>query len=334
LLRASYGRYYDAVHGNNYIYPGPAATDWSIYTYDWDIGDYVLWYTIPGEIGFTIDPKLKNPYADVFSLGLERELLPNLSAGAAYIYKKEKDLLGWEDRGAHYAQVNLESPDNGRVYPAFTQTSELGTTNDYWITNPPTFGHTYQAVIFSLSKRYANNWQFYGSATWSKAEGLDVTAHSTHSWALLLNTGGFGKDPNDLTNSSGLLNHDRTWIFKIQASYSFPWGIVASVNYLYQTGVPIPTFVRVYPEQGVQKILAEPKGPDRLKPWSLLDLRLQKTFDLYKSLRLDAMVDVFNLFNSATITADRSYDGWMQTYNEPSEIFYPRRLQVGLRLKF
>jgi Carboxypeptidase regulatory-like domain/TonB dependent receptor-like, beta-barrel len=334
LLRASYGRYYAAIHGNNYIYPGPAATDWTIYTYDWDIEGWSKWYTIPGEMGYTIDPNLKNPYADVYSVGLERELLPNLSVGATYIYKEEKDLLGWEDRGATYVPVSLVSPDNGQTYPAYNQTSELGTSNQYWITNPSTFGHTYQAAILSLSKRYSNNWQLFTSVTWSKAEGLDVTAHSTHSWALLLNTGYFGRDPNDLTNSTGLLNHDRTWIFKLQASYTFPWEIVASLNYLYQTGTPIPTFVRIYPDQGQQHILAEPKGPVRYDPWSLLDLRLQKTFNLYKSLRLDAMVDAFNLFNSATVTVDRSHDLWEQAYNEPSEIFYPRRLQVGLRLRF
>jgi outer membrane receptor protein involved in Fe transport len=334
LLKASYGRYYEAIHGNNFIKPGPAATDMNVYQYNWDIGDYELWYTQPGELGYTVDPKLRNPYADVFSLGLERELLPNLSAGATFIYKKEKDLLGWEDRGATYEQITQVSPDNGQTFTVFNQTSELGTSNDYWIVNPAAFGHTYQALIFTLAKRYSNNWQFYASLTWSKAEGLDVTAHSTSSWALLLNTGGFGKDPNDLTNAKSLLNQDRTWIFKMQASYSFPWGIVASLNYLYQTGVPIPTFVRVYPDQGVQKILNQPKGPDRLKPWSLLDFRLQKTFNLYKSLRLDAMIDAFNLFNSATVTADRSYDFWALTYNEPSYIFYPRRLQVGLRLKF
>jgi len=334
LLKASYGRYYDAVHGNNYIYPGPAVTDWSIYTYDGDIEDYVLWYTIPGDVGYTVDPQLRNPYADIFSLGLERELLPNLSAGATFIYKKEKDLLGWEDRGATYEQVNLVSPDNKETYPAFNQTSELGTSNDYWITNPRTFGHTYQALIFNFAKRYANNWQFYTSLAWSRAEGLDVTARGTGSWALLLNTGGFGKDPNDLTNAKGLLNHDRTWIFKLQASYSFPWGILASLNYLYQTGVPSGTIVRVYPEQGNRKILAEPKGPDRYKPWSLLDFRLQKTFNFYKSLRLDAMIDVFNLLNSATVTGYRSHNLYEQTYNEPSDIFYPRRVQMGLRLRF
>jgi len=338
LLKASYGRYYSAIYGNNYTYPGPAVTDWSIYTYDWDIEDFVLWYTVPAEMGYTVDPKLRNPYADVFSLGLERELIPNLSAGATFIYKKEKDLLGYEDRGATYEQINLVSPDNGNTYVAFNQTSELGTSNDYWIVNPSTFGHTYQALIFSLAKRYSNNWQFYASLTWSKAEGLDVTALNTSpfslSWGLLLNSNGFGKDPNDLTNAEGLLNHDRTWIFKLQASYSFPWGILASMNYLYQTGAPTATIVRVYPDQGPRKILAEPKGPDRYKPWSVLDFRLQKTFDIYKSLRLDVMFDVFNLFNSATVTDYRSHRLYEQAYNEPSDMFYPRRLQLGFRLKF
>jgi outer membrane receptor protein involved in Fe transport len=334
LLKASYGRYYDAVHGNNYIYPGPAATDWSISYWDSSIEDWALWYTIPGEIGYTVDPNLRNPYADVFSLGLERELLPNLSLGATFIYKKEKDLLGWEDKGATYEQITAVSPDNGQTYTVFNQTSELGTSNDYWITNPSAFGHTYQALILALSKRYANNWQFYASLTWSRAEGLDVTAHSMSSWALLLNTGGFGRDPNDLTNAEGLLNHDRTWIFKLQGSYSFPWGILAGVNYLYQTGVPIPIYVRVFPDQGLQQILAEPRGSVRYKPWSLLDFRLQKTFDIYGSLRLDGMIDVFNLFNAATVTGSRSYNLWAQTYHEPNAIFYPRRLQIGLRLKF
>jgi hypothetical protein len=334
LLKASLGRYYEAVHGNNYMYPGPAVTDWSIYTYDSSTGSYVLWYTIPGTVGFTVDPNLKNPYADVLSLGLERELRPNLSVGATFIYKREKDLLGYEDRGATYEKIDLVSPDNGKTYPVFNQTSKLGTSNDYWIANPPSFGHTYKALILNFAKRYANNWQLYTSLTWSRAEGLDVTALGTGSWALLLNTGGFGKDPNDLTNAKGLLNHDRTWIFKVQASYSFPWGILAGLNYLYQTGVPTGTVVRVYPDQGNRKILAEPKGPKRYKPWSMLDLRLQKTFSIYKSLRLDAMLDVFNLLNSGTVTGYRSHNLWQLTYNEPSSMFYPRRAQIGLRLKF
>jgi len=332
LLKASYGRYYDANHHDNWSYPGPAATDMNVYYYDWGTEAYEFWYTIPGEMGYTVDPKLRNPYADIFSLGLERELMPNLSVGATFIYKKENDLIGWEDRGGIYEQISAVSPDNGQTYTVFNQTSALG-SNDYWITNPSGYGQTYKALIFSFAKKYSNNWQLYASLTWSKAEGISIVSHETDSWALA-NSANFGKDPNDYINADGPLNHDRTWIFKLQVSYSFPWGILASMNYLYQTGVPIPLYTRVYPDQGLRQILAEPRGPDRHKPWNLLDFRLQKTFNIYKSLRLDAMIDVFNLFNSATVTAYRSHDLWALAYNEPSFIFYPRRIQVGLKLRF
>lgn len=332
LLKTSYGRYYDANHHDNWSYPGPAVSDLNVYYYDWDIEDYALWYTISGEMGFVIDPKLKNPYADIFSLGLERELMPNLSVGATFIYKKEKDLIGWEDRGATYEEISMVSPDNGQTYTVFNQTSELG-SNEYWITNPSRYGQTYSALMFTLAKRYSDNWQLYTSLTWSKAEGINIMSHTTSSWALAT-SGKFGKDPNDYTNADGPLNHDRTWIFKLQTSYSFPWGILASMNYVYQSGVPIPTFVRVYPDQGLRKILAEPRGPDRYKPWNLVDFRLQKTFIIYKSLSLDAMIDVFNLFNSATVTNYRSKNLWALSYQDPSFMFYPRRIQIGLKLRY
>lgn len=339
LLKASYGRYYDANIHDAWSYPGPGNSDFSLYSYDWGIEDYVLWYTIPGEMGWNIDRKLRNPYADTFSLGLERELLPNLSVGATFIYKKEKDLIGWEDRGATYEQISLVSPDNSQTYTAYNQTSEWG-SNEYWITNPPEYGQTYRALIFSFAKRYSNNWQLYGSLTWSKAEGINIVSRiasgSYTSWALAT-AGNFGKDPNDYINADGPLNHDRTWIFKLQASYSFPLGILASMNYLYQTGTPIPTFVRIYPDQNPdwgRPIFAEPRGADRYESWSMLDFRLQKTFDIHKTLKLQATLDVFNVFNSAKVTEYRSYDLWALSYKEPDFIFYPRRIQVGLKLTF
>jgi hypothetical protein len=308
------------------------------YYYDGDIANNVLGDIIPGDMGWNLDPELRNPYADVFSLGLERELMPNLSVGATFIYKKEKDLIGWEDRGGIYEEISMVSPDNGQTYTVFNQTNALD-SNDYWITNPPEYGQTYRALIFSLAKRYSNNWQLYASLTWSKAEGVNIVSNITSgykSWALAT-AGSVGKDPNDYTNADGPLNHDRTWIFKLQVSYSFPWGILASMNYVYQTGIPIPTFVRIFPNQNPywgRSIFAEPRGSDRYKPWNLFDFRLQKTINIYKSLNLDAMIDVFNLFNSGTVTAFQSHDAWAVAYNEPSFMFYPRRIQIGLKLRF
>jgi hypothetical protein len=342
LLRASIGRYYDAQLMSNWNWPGPNVTDWSMFSWNgssWDLVDFV-----PGAMNYTVDPHLKNPYADQYSVGLDRELLPNFSVGATYIYKHEKNLIGWEDRGATYEKVDMVSPDNGETYAVWNQTSASG-TNDFWITQPSRFGErfeqTYKAAMFSLTKRYAKNWLLSASVTWSRMKGLTNTAHSLSQQAMIWYTKYYGQDPNDLINARGYLSNDRTWVVKVSASYSFPWGILASVNYLYQTGKPIPTFVRVYPDQGERTILAEPRGRERFPGWSVLDLRLQKTFHIYKTAHLSAMIDVFNVFNSNTVIGyfsdypkNPGYYVWSDAYHKPDEIFFPRRGQIGLRLEF
>ncbi len=337
LLRASFGRYYDALHIANWEYPGPGVTDWFMYKWDQENQEYVLWDMVPGKMGYAIDPNLKNPYADQYSLGIEREFLPNFSISATFIYKTEKNLIGFEDRGADYEKTDMVSPDNGKTYSVWNQISDLG-TNDYWLTNPSrfgeTFGQVYKSFQFEIKKRYAHNWQLSASLVWSKADGLNMSAHSIYQQAMTWYVGGFGKDPNDLINAKGFMNNDRTWIFKLSASYSFPWGIMASTNFIYQTGVPIPAFLRVYPNQGVRQILAEPRGNERFKPWTLFDLRLQKTFIVYKTWKIYAFVDVFNVFDSNTVLGYASYNTWSESYREPNSIFYPRRLQIGLRLEF
>jgi hypothetical protein len=107
------------------------------------------------------------------------------------------------------------------------------------------------------------------------------------------------------------------------------------LNYVYQTGKPIPTYVRIYPDQGVREILASPRSDDnRLKPWSMLDLRLQKTLGLYKTMKFMLTFDIFNVFNSNTVTDNASYNRWAENYNAPLSIFFPRRTQLGLRINF
>ena len=161
--------------------------------------------------------------------------------------------------------------DNGITYPVWNQTSPLG-SNDYRITNPPGYEQTYKAAILALNKKYSDNWLLSASLTWSRNTGLNNIAYSA---------GNFGKDPNDLVNSTGLLQFDRLWMFKVQAGYNFPWDIMASLNYVYQTGTPLFTLVRIFglnqdpPDTG-RTIMAEPRSDDkRLKAWSMLGFRLE-----------------------------------------------------------
>jgi hypothetical protein len=336
LLKASYGRYYEALLISNWESPGPGVTDWDKYYWDGNSQTWILIDTIPGVMGYTVDPKLKNPYADQISFGLEREILPNFSLGATFLYKNEKNLLGWEDRGGEYEKINLVSPDNGQTYTVYNQVGNLG-SNDYWITNPSRFERfeqTFKAGIFELKKRFSNNWQLSASLTWAKSSGLNATGHSLAQQATIWHTGKYAQDPNDLINARGALPQDRRWVFKLQGSYLLPWDISLSLNYLYQTGNSIPTFVRVYPNQGVRRILSQPREKDRYHSWNMVDFRIQKTFEVYKSVKVQAILDVFNLLNANTTLGFASYNYWASDYKKPNDIFYPRRLQLGLRLEF
>jgi outer membrane receptor protein involved in Fe transport len=334
LLKASYGRYYDALMMSNWSYPGPNATDWNVYYYDWDLEDFVFWYSYSGASTYTLDPDLKNPYADLFSIGIERELLPDFAIGASYIYKKQKDLIGLEDRAGIYESVSMVSDDNGQTYTVLNQIN-VG-TKEVWLTNPSEYEQIYQAFMLTLNKRYSHNWMLSASLIYSKSEGLNMIGHNTGAsqQAMIWYNDGFGSDPNDLINAYGLMQSDRPWILKVQGSYTFPWDILASLNYIYQTGRPIPSFTGFYLDQGWRSVLAEPRGDDRFPNWSMLDLRLQKTFNIGDIVKFHAIFDVFNVFNSDTVTYYAGYSIWSSLYRQPEWIFYPRRLQIGVKLEF
>lgn len=333
LLRASYGRYYEGLQIGTWEGPGPNVTDWYKYIWNENTTSWTLAYVTPGEMGYSIDPNQKAPYSDQITLGLERELLADFSIGATFIYKKMKDLVCWEDRGATYEQISMVSPDNGQSYTVWNQTSPLG-SNDYWITNPPGFEQTYWGALFSLNKRYSKNWMMHASLNWSKSEGLVPGSTWEMQNSILIYTQ-YGKDPNDLINAKGSLQNDRRWVFKAQMGYSFPWSILASVNYFYQTGRPFPIYVRIYPDQGVRNLFAEPRSQrNKFESESILDFRLQKTFNIYNTLKIHAIFDVFNVFNSNTVTSYGSYRLWSQSYQQNRAIFWPRRIQVGLLLEF
>jgi len=337
LFKASYGRYYVYAYMANWEWPGVNAPP--LYIYTWNGADWELVDVVPTEARFTMDPKIKHPYTDQFSIGIEREILPNLSVGLTGIYKTSADMFGVEDRGATYEQVERVSPDNGQTYLVWNQVSGPE-TNAYWLTNPKGWEQKYRGLIFTLDKRYANRWMMNASVTWSKADGLNMSSRSSGGYGmsqtLTWYTGNFGEDPNDLINAKGPLNLDKRWLIKLSLGYNLPLDILVSFNYLYQSGRPTLKNVRIpdLNQPFVVRIQAEPKGKERFEDQHLLNLRVEKAFTLHKTAKLRFMVDIFNLLNNATVTRWRSSDVWRATYQQVSAIPYPRRAQVGVKFEF
>ena len=332
LLKAHLGRYYDAIHVANWNFPGPGATD--KFYYQWSGTDWELYDFEPAGKQYTMDPDLRNPYADQITVGLERVLFTDSLVSATYIYKYERDKLGWEDRAATFEEVQRVSLDNGKTYTAYNRTSAPD-AHDFWQTNPEGYEQEYRAFILAFTKRYSNNWQMNTSLMWSHSYGLTMSAHSLGQMGMTWYSYNFGKDPNTLINSTGDLQTDRRWVFKLSGSYNFPMGILFGVNFIYWTGVPRPIFVRI-PDlaQGFTRILAEPRGDTRNPGLSSLSIRLQKTFAIHESLRLHVMLDAFNVTNDDTLREYVSNNFWSPNFNEGTWIVGPRRVQVGFKLEF
>jgi len=174
------------------------------------------------------------------------------------------------------------------------------------------------------------------SLTYSKSEGLNTLARATDARQQgIIWMGDYsGRDPNDLINAYGRMPSDRPWILKVQAGYTLPWDILAGFNWIYQTGRPYLSFTGFRLNQGFRKVIAEPRGDDRFPNWSMIDFRLQKTFNISDAVKFHAIFDLWNVFNANTDTGYASYDMWKSTYLETNDILYPRRLQIGLRLQF
>jgi len=336
ILKGHYGLYYDALYAGTIEWPGPNASDWNAFW--WNGSEWEFYYFIPGTGSWNIDPNLKPVYGHQFLVGVEREVVPDFSVGLMGVYKIMKNFPGLENSAGIYEMVPMISPDNDQTYNVYNQIN-VGDYN-YVTTNPEGFEQSYKGLILNLNKRYSNKWLFNASVTLSRSEGYsNISAGAGTGWqvSIMSSSGNYsrGKDPNDWLNGRGLMQHDRTWVLKTQFGYTFPFDILASVNFQYMTGRPYMWRVRVYPDQGRRRILAEPRSSEhRFDSLNMLDFRVQKTFLFGDRLRLSAIIDVYNLLNTDTVTRFASYDLWSSAFLQPRSIPFPRRAQVSIKLEF
>jgi len=248
------------------------------------------------------------------------------------MHKTEGNSLGWEGRNTTYDSMQWVSPDNGQTYTVFDRT---GGPAETWQTNPEGYSQKYDAFIFTLDKKYSKNWMMNASLTWSHSTGLNMRAKSTSQHNLTSYSGGFGKDPNDLINAEGDLQHDKRWVVKFTGGYNLPWDIFLGTYFTYQTGRPRPAQTRISGlEQGPVEILAEPRGESRYPSFYTLSLRAQKTFRFSGSWKLKVMLDVFNVTNDDTFRSWRSNSMWRDTFTESSGLPDPISVQLGFKLEF
>jgi hypothetical protein len=267
-----------------------------------------------------IDPDIKPPYTDEFTIGLHQELFKDFSIRINYIHKTKRNIIEnvLYDPDSDKDWYTIAQDTQGWWIPFETIVPEVDDFPDtqvsayyrssntpvlfYQVKNVPELKRKYQGLEIAFQKRMLNNLQLNGSLVISKTTGnigLNYDASSGFSKAadnpnfLLVNL------PEDSS-----LDFDRPLVLKLMGTYKFPFDFFASWYYTYMSGTPLPRSVTIIPPASwVQDnnaysepatVLLEKPGTRRAEPYHNLDLRIEKEFRFGSSGRMSMYVDILN----------------------------------------
>jgi hypothetical protein len=323
VLRSTYARVFREARLNEIepLHPGIASTTEARYNPATGRYTTIVSVTDP-RANLAIDPDLKAPATDTFSLGVDRQLMGQVAVHTSYVYKNTTDLIGWRDIGGVYGQSTTTLPD-GRtltVFPLLNRTSD----RLFQRTNPPGWYDTYHGWSASIDKRLSHRWQAQASITLGRSQGIRLEGNG-------------GRDPNDLTNAEGRLNEtDRPVIFYANAMYQVPViDLRASAQYQDVSNRPYAPVASVVLPQGRRNINIEAPGAFRAERVRILFLRLEKSLFERGPRAVDLFVNVNNLLqNKAPSIYYFTFNYFSPSYGEPFAWVQPRHMYVGARMRF
>jgi hypothetical protein len=291
------------------------------------------------KVNLLIDPQTRTPRTDEYSIGVDRELRPRLSAALAYIHKSGSNFIAWTDVGGQYREESRTLPGLTTL-PVYVLTNSPASRR-FLLTNPDGYSLRYNGLVMVVEKRRSNGWQALGSYTFSRADGLQSSSGATaadpqvSTVAPAFPTTTFGRDPNNLTNAYGRLPNDRPHMFRLIGTIDVPrTGFVVGASFQYFTGKPWAATAQIplSQSQGDQRILLEPRGSRRLSSQSLLDVRVSRTVRFDGLGRVELLLEVLNVLNDTAEESLATDDLFSPNFGLPTVFVDPRRAMLSVRL--
>jgi carboxypeptidase family protein len=289
----------------------------------------------------SIDPDLSHAYMDQVLVGVEREVIRDLSIKAQYIQRDHRDIFGYVDPTSIYQAVQVPDPGpDGRAGTA----DDAGTitvfdlrnpgATSYVFTNPEGASRRYRAFQLIAQKRYAHRWQLLAAYTRSRARGTVDNGGSQ-------NAGGAPAaspfaNPNAATNSTGRNTLDFPHEVVVRATYDAPvlGGLAIGGSYHYLSGGAWSRLVRVRLTQGNVDVRVTPRGTEPSPALSQFDLRFSKDIPLRNAVKASLYLDIFNLTNRGVVDRVRYQEASGATFGQPLTWIDPRTFKLAARLAF
>lgn len=359
-LKAHYGKYYHGLMVQFYYRLQPQG---GFREYFWDGDQYVLDFEDTWEQEYTVDDDIKMPYMNQYVVGLEREVVKDVSVGASFIYRTNHDLLDRVNLTGMWQPTTWTAPYagdfSGQTYTVYERLNPGD--NQYLLTNPkegedygaafsdivgfnPT--RNYRGLQLTFTKRWSNNWMLDVSYTYSKAWGTNDNGWGEfgENRGSMLGASTLFSNPNFQINADGPLSLDPTHLLKVNGAVDIPViDVTLGLHYNYSTGDPYTASLAL--PQGIDPdstswsnfvyIYGDERGTYRYPSMHTLELRVEKFFRL-GDIRVGALADIFNAFNDDTVTEFETQQNPFSDYQFGYVwgIRSPRTFRLGLRVEF
>ena len=280
---------------------------------------------------------------DEFLVGTAQQFKSGLSGRAYFRYRENTHF--WEDTN-NTARVAFAPPPGipQELYipDLSARLAQIGS------------GSTY--VIAELDGAYTKFYEVTLEAQWRGSKAFVSGSYShNHYWGNFdQDNTTTGNDANIFVGSSfigdgagrqlwnfrdGTLRGDRPQLFKVYGYYMVPWQASIGAYFVAQSGQPwekwsYEPYIALTTSTSDASRYAEEAGSRRSPAHYQLDLNYTQNFRIGKWTNLQAVVDLFNVFNKQT---GYNYDPAVHnttTFGTPRSYYDPRRVQVALRVRF
>ncbi len=262
-------------------------------------------------------PGTKGQYSQELILGTEYELLSNFKMGVNYIHRTLPRII--EDMSTDSAN-NYFIGNPGEDYTAeanklTAQAMALAADDPLralylqrasWLNATKGFdkpSRNYDAIQISATQRPTAKSLLIASYTYSKSRGNYPGLFSTETNQLDPNLTSMYDIPDLMANRYGANGLDRPHLFKVDGTYALG-PVLVGMSFRAQSGLPHNT-LGAHPVYGQGESFLLQRGALERSPMTYqVDTHIAVGHNLSKFRRIEAFVDIFNLFNSQKTETD------------------------------
>jgi hypothetical protein len=293
-----------------------------------------------------IDPDLKRPFTDEYSVSFTKTFRNDFYLTLAGFYRETRHLVETINVGvplSAYDPVQVYDPGDDDLpgnhddlyLTVYDQRKETLGQDYFLLTNPDADSRVnrYRGLDLTLVKKFSRGTVFFFSATATEAVGTSSPGNSEfeNDDGVI---GALYDNPNTFLFSKGRLRFDRAYTARLGWSVPVPGGFRLSGLVKYYDGQPFSRKIIISGfNQGPFYIQAFSRGVARYEFNMTVDLRVEKSIALGEA-RGRVFLDIYNVFNWALATEENEWTGQDFTLRYATEVQSPRVVRLGIRYEF